>query len=104
MPEQEQKKDYLELFDVSENSVIGTVPIDRVKHVPRIGERIFLPLHQPGEWAEFKIVDIEYFLSTSESCPRCHPALPMDLPKSRPDRFRSISPICAARDPLRVHV
>jgi hypothetical protein len=67
MPEQEQKKDYLELFDVSENSVVGTVPIDKVKHVPRIGERIFLPLHQPGDWAEFKIVDIEWFLSTSQS-------------------------------------
>jgi hypothetical protein len=31
MPEREQKKDYLELFDVSENSAIGTVPIDKVK-------------------------------------------------------------------------
>jgi hypothetical protein len=67
MPEREQKNDYLELFDVSDNSVIGTVPIDKVKLVPRIGERIFLPLHHPGDWAEFKIVDIEYFLSTSES-------------------------------------
>jgi hypothetical protein len=67
MPEREQKNDYLELFDVSDNSVIGTVPINKVKLVPRIGERIFLPLHHPGDWAEFKIVDIEYFLSTSES-------------------------------------
>ena len=67
MPEPKEKKDYLELFDVLENSVIGTVPIDRVKLVPRIGERVFLPLHQPGDWAAFKIVDIEYFLSTSQS-------------------------------------
>jgi hypothetical protein len=67
MPEQEQNRDYLELFDISDNSAIGTVPIDRVKFVPRIGERIFLPLHQPGDWAEFKVVDIEYFLSTSQS-------------------------------------
>ena len=67
MAQQEQKKDYLELFDVSENSVIGTVPIDKVKHLPRIGERVFLPLHQPGDWVAFKIVDIEYFLSTSQS-------------------------------------
>jgi len=67
MPEPEEKKDYLELFDVSENSVVGTVPMDKVKHVPRIGERIFLPLHHPGDWAEFKIVDIEWFLSTSQS-------------------------------------
>jgi len=67
MPEREQKRDYLELFDVSENSVIGTVPIDKVKHMPRIGERVFLPVHQPGDWVAFKILDIEYFLSTSES-------------------------------------
>lgn len=67
MPEQEQKRDYLELFDVSENSSIGTVPIDKVKHLPRIGERIFLPLHHPRDWDEFKSVDIQYFLSTSES-------------------------------------
>jgi hypothetical protein len=66
MPQPEQKKDYLELFDVSENSSVGTIPIDRVKHVPRIGERIFVPLHHPGDWAEFKIVDIEWFLSTSQ--------------------------------------
>ena len=67
MPEREQEKDYLELVDVAEKSVIGTVPMDKVKHVPRIGERIFLPLHHPGDWAEFKIVNIEYFLSTSQS-------------------------------------
>ena len=34
MPEPKEKKDYLELFDVLENSVIGTVPIDSVKLVP----------------------------------------------------------------------
>ena len=67
MPEQEQKKDYLELIDISDNSVIGTVPLDTVKHMPRIGESVFLPLHQPGDWVAFKIVNIEYFLSTSES-------------------------------------
>jgi len=67
MPEQEQNKDYLELFDVSDNSAIGTVPLDKVKHLPRIGERVFLPLQQPGDWVAFKIVDIEYFLSTSQS-------------------------------------
>ena len=66
MPEQEQKTNLFELFDVSKKSVIATVPLDQIKHMPRTGERIFLPLHQPGDWVPFKIVDIEYFLRTKE--------------------------------------
>jgi hypothetical protein len=67
MPEgAEQKSNYLELFDVSKKSVIATVPLDKVGHMPRIGERIFLPLHQPGGWTAYKIVDVEYFLGTDQ--------------------------------------
>jgi hypothetical protein len=67
MPEAEQKKNYLELFDVSKNSVVGTAPLDEVKHMPRLGERIFHPVNRPDAWTAYKIVDIEYFLSTNES-------------------------------------
>jgi len=63
----EQKKNSLELFDVSSNSVIGELPLDTMKHLPRLGERIFLPLPQQGEWAAYRIVDIEYFLSTLQN-------------------------------------
>jgi hypothetical protein len=66
VPEKEQKKSYFELFDVSKKSVIATVPLDQIKHMPRTGERIFLPLHEPGDWVAFKILDIEYFLRTKE--------------------------------------
>ena len=66
MPESERKSNCFELFDVSKKLVIATVPLDKIKHMPRAGERIFLPLHQPGDWAAFKIVDIEYFLSTTQ--------------------------------------
>ena len=66
MPEPGQKSNCLELFDVSKKVVIDTIPLDKIKHMPRAGERIFLPLHQPGDWAAFKIVDIEYFLSTNQ--------------------------------------
>jgi len=66
VPEPNQKKNYLELFDVSKKSVIGTVPLDEVKHMPRIGERIFLPADPTGGWTAYKIVDIEYFLATNE--------------------------------------
>jgi len=66
MPEREQKKNHLELFDVSEKSVVGTVPLDQVKHMPRAGERIFLPVDRPDGWTAYKVVDIEYFLRTTE--------------------------------------
>jgi len=66
MPQPEQKKNYLELFDVSEKSVVGTVPLDQVKHMPRAGERVFLPVDRPDNWTAYRIVEIEYFLSTNE--------------------------------------
>ena len=62
-----KKRNYLELFDISEKSVIGTVPLDQIKHMPRIGERIFLPLHEPADWVAYKIVDIEYFVATNQA-------------------------------------
>jgi hypothetical protein len=64
--EPEQKKNYLELFDVSKHAAIGTVSLDQVKHMPRVGERIFLPIDRPDGWTAYKIVDIEYFLRTNE--------------------------------------
>lgn len=66
VPELEQKKNYLELFDVSEKSVVGTVPLDQIKHMPRVGERIFLPVDRPDGWTAYKIMDIEYFVATNE--------------------------------------
>lgn len=68
MPEHEQKKNNLELFDVSNNSVIATVPLDQIKHMPRVGERVFLPVNGgPDKWIAYRIVDIEYFLVTNEA-------------------------------------
>jgi hypothetical protein len=66
VPDSEQKKNYLELLDVSGKSVVGTVPLDQVKHMPRIGERVFLPIDRPNGWTAYRIVDIEYFLATNE--------------------------------------
>ncbi len=66
MPEPEEKKNYLELFDVSSKSVVGTAPLDQIKHMPRVGERVFLPVDRPDGWTAYKVVDIEYFLRTNE--------------------------------------
>ena len=80
MPEPEQKKNYLELFDISNKSIVGTVPLDQVKHMPRIGERIFLPLERPDGWTAYKIVDVEYFVATNEG--------PLDKSLNEPGMFR----------------
>ena len=52
MSESEHKQSYVELFDISKHEPIATAPLDKVSHLPRTGERIFLPLHQPGDWGE----------------------------------------------------
>jgi hypothetical protein len=63
----EQKKNYLELFDVSKKTAVGTVPLDQIKHMPRAGERIFLPIARPDGWTAYKVIEIEYFLGTNEA-------------------------------------
>jgi hypothetical protein len=39
---------YLELFDVSKKTQVGKAPLASIRFMPRIGERIFLPLDEPG--------------------------------------------------------
>lgn len=56
----------LELFDISNNASIGTVPLANVTHMPRKGERIFLRNQQAGDWTSYAVVDIEYFVGTTE--------------------------------------
>ncbi len=64
---------YLELFDVSKKTQVGKVPLVSIRFMPRIGERIFLPLGEPGHWDSYTVVAVEYFLggrSPSESMDR----------------------------------
>ena len=64
---------YLELFDVSKKKQVGKAPLASIRFMPRIGERIFLPLDKPGHWDSYTVVSIEYFLggrSPSESMNR----------------------------------
>ncbi len=39
---------YLELFDVSKKTQVGKAPLASIRFMPRIGERIFLPLKRTG--------------------------------------------------------
>ena len=63
----------LELFDVSKKTQVGKAPLASIRFMPRIGERIFLPLDEPGRWHSYTVVSVEYFLgsrSPSESLDR----------------------------------
>ena len=64
---------YLELFDVSKKTQVGTAPLASIRFMPRIGERIFLPIDEPKHWNSYTVVAVEYFLgghSPSESMDR----------------------------------
>ena len=62
MTEAEQKENYVELFDISRKAAIARAPLAKISHLPRVGERVFLPLHQPGDWEAYTIVAVEYFV------------------------------------------
>jgi hypothetical protein len=64
---------YLELFDVSKKTQVGKAPLASIRFIPRIGERIFIALDEPGHWNSYRVVSVEYFLggqSPSESMDR----------------------------------
>jgi hypothetical protein len=67
MSEPEQKQSYVELFDISKNEPIAKAPLAAIIHLPRAGERIFLPLPISGEWAAYTVVNLEYFLDGTPS-------------------------------------
>jgi hypothetical protein len=75
MSELQQEQNYLELFDISKNTAIAKAPLAAISHLPRMGERIFLPLHrtgaphQPGEWEAYAVVRVEYFVGGEPSAP-----------------------------------
>jgi hypothetical protein len=73
MTEPQQEQNYLELYDISKKTLVAKAPLAVISHLPRTGERIFLPLHrpgaphQPGEWEAFNVVRVEYFVGGEPS-------------------------------------
>ena len=53
---------YLELYDVDKKETVAKTPLARVRFIPRSGERIFLSIQGPGDWASYTVVDVVYFL------------------------------------------
>ena len=66
MSESLQKQSYVELFDISKKASVARAPLAGIPHLPRTGARIFLPLHQPGDWEAYTIVAVEYFLGGTQ--------------------------------------
>ena len=62
MSESQQNPSYVELFDISKKQSVAKAPLAGIPHLPRKGERIFLPLRQPGDWEAYTVLAIEYFL------------------------------------------
>ena len=62
MSELQQEQNYLELFDISKKTAVAKAPLATISHLPRTGERIFLPLHRPGDWEAYTVVAVEYFV------------------------------------------
>jgi hypothetical protein len=62
MSEIQQEQNYLELFDISKKTAVAKAPLAQISHMPRTGERIFLPIKQPGNWEAYTVVAVEYFV------------------------------------------
>jgi hypothetical protein len=67
MSESHQDQRYVELFDISKKASIAKSPLAGIPHLPRTGERIFIPLHQPGDWEAYTVVAVEYFIGGNVS-------------------------------------
>jgi hypothetical protein len=55
-------KGTLEIIDVGEERSIATVPMESMRFLPRVGERVFLPAKKLGEWELCDVMMVEYFL------------------------------------------
>ena len=79
MSEAQQNQSYVELFDISKKECVAKASLARIPHLPRTGERIFLPLQLPGDWEAYTVVAVEYFLGgTQPAGVRPHEASGMD--------------------------
>jgi len=67
MSELKEERSYLELFDISKKTAVAKAPLAAISHLPRTGERIFLPLHRPGDWEAYTVVAVEYFVGGEPS-------------------------------------
>jgi hypothetical protein len=63
MATEREDEAYLELYDVTKKETVAKAPLAKIRFIPRAGERIFLALQGPGDWASYTVVDVVYFLA-----------------------------------------
>lgn len=63
----DENDSYLELFDVAKKAQLGKRLLSQIRFIPRIGERIFFPVHGSGDWIAYTVVSVEYFLRYNPS-------------------------------------
>jgi hypothetical protein len=51
----------LEIVDVGQERTIARLPFGKMRFLPRVGERIFLPSKTLGEWELCDVMMVEYF-------------------------------------------
>ena len=57
-----ENESYLELYDIAKKETVAKTPLAKIRFIPRTGERIFLALQGPGNWASYTVLDVVYFL------------------------------------------
>jgi len=59
-----KKKDatYLELYDFSRKELIVKAPLSEIRFIPRVGERILIPVGGPNNWETYTVDAVEYFI------------------------------------------
>jgi hypothetical protein len=54
---------FIELLDLTKDTIVSKFPLAHLKFIPRKGERILISAIGHSEWKSYRIVDVEYFLS-----------------------------------------
>ena len=63
MSESQQNQSYVAVVRHIHKKSVAKAPLAGIPGpLPRTGERIFLPLQQPGHWEAYTVVAVEYFL------------------------------------------
>jgi hypothetical protein len=58
-----EHKGFLELYNLTNKTVVSKLPLSHLKFLPRVGERVLISPTGPGDRESYKVVDIEYFLN-----------------------------------------
>jgi hypothetical protein len=66
---------FVELFDVTKKQAVARAPLAEIKFMPRAGERIFIPVGEPGNWDSYTVLTVEYFLGYDQSTGEASPSV-----------------------------